>query len=57
MLHSICYVGTHGLPNMFTISHWACTSCASGVHIRMETTLQLKSMEISKDQNNMEIRE
>jgi len=37
VLHNSCNTGTHGLPDMSTLSPRACGPRASGVHIRQTT--------------------
>ena len=37
VLHNSCNTSTHGLPNMSTLSPWACGPSTSGGHIRQAT--------------------
>ena len=34
MIHIICNMCSHDLPDMYTLSPWACGPRASGIHIR-----------------------
>ena len=37
VVHNSCNMGTHGLPDIYTLSPWACGCCALGVYIRQTT--------------------